>query len=85
MIIDLTYKELGKLINKLKTLQDDKIKKFVLSMPKARLILDELMLAYLGLDYRDIYKEMLIIHKDDKIALNIINEAIQGNIYYREK
>lgn len=85
MIIDLTYKELGKLINKLKTLQDDKIKKFVLSMPKANMILDELMLAYLGLDYRDIYKEMLIIHKDDKIALNIINEAIQGNIYYREK
>lgn len=85
MIIDLTYKELDQLMNKLETLQDDKIKKFVLSMPKAGLILDELMLAYLGLDYRDIYKDMLSIHKDDKRALNIINEAIQGNVYYREK
>ena len=77
MIVDLTYKELDQLMNKLETLQDDKIKKFVLSMPKAGLILDELMLAYLGLDYRDIYKDMLSIHKDDKRALNIINEAIQ--------
>lgn len=85
MIIDLSYSELDKLMKKLETLQDDKIKKFVLSMPKANLILDELMLAYLGLDYRTVYKDMLIIHKDDKRALNIINEAIQGNIYYREK
>ena len=85
MILDLTYTELDQLMNKLETLQDDKIKKFVLSMPKAGLILDELMLAYLGLDYRDIYKDMLSIHKDDKRALNIINEAIQVNVYYREK
>ena len=85
MILDLTYTELDQLMNKLETLQDDKIKKFVLSMPKVGLIFDELMLAMLGLDYRYIYIEMLIIHKDDKRALNIINEAIQGNIYYREK
>lgn len=55
MILDLTYTELDQLMNKLETLQDDKIKKFVLSMPKVGLIFDELMLAMLGLDYRYIY------------------------------
>ena len=85
MIIDLTYKELNNLMNKLETLPEEKRKKFILLMPKAGLILDELMLAMLGMDYKDIYKELLSIHKDDKRALNIINEAIQGNIYYREK
>ena len=30
MILDLTYTELDQLMNKLETLQDDKIKKFVL-------------------------------------------------------
>ena len=85
MIVDLTYTELDQLMKKLETLPDDKIKKFILLMPRAGLILDWLELAMLGLDYRDIYKEMLIIHKDDKRALNIINDAINHNIYYREK
>ena len=85
MIIDLSYKELNNLMNKLKTLPEEKRNKFILLMPKANMILDELMLAMLGLDYKNIYKEMLSIHKNDKRALNIIQEAIQGNIYYREK
>lgn len=85
MIIDLSYKQLDDLMKKLEELPDDKIKKFILLMPKVGLILDWLKLAMLGLDYKEIYKEMLIIHKDDKRVLNIINEAIQGNIYYREK
>ena len=85
MIIDLSYKELNNLMQKIEALPEEKRKKFILLMPKANLILDELMLAMLGLDCKTVYKDMLSIHKDDKRALNIINEAIQGNIYYREK
>lgn len=85
MIIDLSYKELNNLMQKIEALPEEKRKKFILSMPKANLIFDELMLAMLGLDYKNIYKEMLSIHKDDKRALNIIQEAIRGNIYYRDR
>lgn len=84
MIINLTFKEVSQLCKKLESWEHSKAKKFILSMPKASLILDKLDLAMLGLEPDKIYQEMLLIYKNNPRALQLINDAIKNKINYRE-
>lgn len=51
---------------------------------KSGVILDKIDIAMLGFNPDDIYKKMLKLYSDNQRALNLIDETIQGNLYYRE-
>ena len=84
MIINMTYSEVNKLHKKLDTWEMEKVERFLISMPKVGLILDNLNIAMLELDPDKVYKKMLEIYKNDNRALKLINETIKGNLYYRQ-
>lgn len=83
MIINITYSEVHELYKKLDTWESEKVEKFIISMPKAGLILDKLDIAMLGLEPDEIYKRMLRIYKDNNTILELINYAINNKIVYR--
>ncbi|CUO26462.1 hypothetical protein [Clostridium disporicum] len=84
MIINLSFQQVNKLCNKLSSWNEKKAEKFILQMPKAGVILDKIDIAMLGFNPDDIYKKMLKLYSDNQRALNLIDETIQGNLYYRE-
>lgn len=85
MIINLTYKEVHNIVQRLEEVPMEKAKEFLLAMPRANIILDLLDIAMLGFDPYELYKKMTIIYKDNPKALNLIKETVEGNVYYREK
>ena len=84
MIVNITYPEVHELRKKLDTWEEDKVKKFIISMPKVGLILQKLDIAILGIEPDEIYIKMLDVYKDNPRVLHLINEAIKNNIDYRK-
>lgn len=84
MIVNMTYSEVHNLHIRMYTWEEDKVEKFIVSMPKAGLILQKLDVAILGIEPYEIYKKMLKVYKDNPRALQLINESINNNIDYRK-
>ena len=80
----MTYSDVHELRKKLNTWENEKVEKFIISMPKAGLILQKLDIAILGIEPDEIYLKMLEDYKDNQRALQLINEAINNNIDYRK-
>lgn len=84
MIVNMTYSDVHNLHIRMYTWEEDKVEKFIVSMPKAGLILQKLDVAILGIEPDEIYKKMLEVHKDNPRTVKLINEAMHNNIYYRK-
>lgn len=84
MIINMTYSDVHELRKKLNTWENEKVEKFIISMPKAGLIFQKLDIAILGIEPDEIYLKMLEDYKDNQRALQLINEDINNNIDYRK-
>lgn len=69
MIINMTYSDVHELRKKLNTWENEKVEKFIISMPKAGLILQKLDIAILGIEPDEIYLKMLEDYKDNQRAL----------------
>ena len=84
MIVNITYSDVHNLHIRMYTLEEDKVEKFIISMPKAGLILQKLDIAILGIEPGRIYEKMIEVYKDNPRALQLIDEAINNNIDYRK-
>ena len=84
MIVNITYPEVHELTKKLDIWEEDKVEKFIISMPKASLILQKLDIAILWIEPDEIYEKMLEVYKDNPRVLQLINEAMNNNIEYRK-